>query len=406
MLAFFDFLAFWYLVDVLALVMFAPNSMPLLQTASLFVLGYLSRPLGGWIIGRYGDNKGRKVAVRLSLIGLSFCTMMIAFLPTYQDVGNLAIILFILIRLGQGMALGAQFPALWVHLIESLPTQNIGIGCGIITAAAMFGGLLLSTMLTIMEGNLSLNELLTYGWRLPFLIGGIAGLGLIFLSRRLGETPVFITHQTQIQTQQKHTLLQGFFCKKRWIGALSVLGLSWLIASVVVVIVFLLDDLVVAFFPIHYSIAYVGSLITLLFLIIGCIFFGFMTDITNAAKVLALGSIFFMIAIFMLFYDLTKGGQMLFFSFALTGFGAGVIGAIPAIMTRICPAQYRLSTVSICYNAIYALVGGFLPLILGYFTFSASFAPALYLSFVCVLMIFLSFYLYYFPQTQEELYKF
>lgn len=402
--SFFDFLASWHLISLIGIAL-SPNydgAFPEWQVLIIFMAGYLSRPLGAYFIGRYGDRYGRKPALLLSFSLLIIFTLLIGLLPTHQMVGALAIFLLIIARIGQGMALGSQFPILWTYATEKLPLANIGLGAGLITGMAIAGGLAFFMTFAIIENTLTQLQLIEYGWRLPFLLSGVLGGVLFLMAKKLEETPVFLQHREKIATAP--TI--GFFKKARWQKSLSIIVLSWFIASIVLIMVFLLSTLLDFSFANYGNLLDIGTQVSLFFMGIGCVFFGFLTDRTNPAKVLAVGCILLMLGLFGLFYDLSNGGQMMLLSFALSGFFSGIVGAVPAILVRLMPMQYRLSGTSLLYNSVYALIAMGLPMLLGYATFYAKYSPVVYVSFLCVVTLFLSFYLYYYPQDDEELQRF
>lgn len=395
-IAFFDFIAFWYSTNTLAYLFFPKDSdvnRHFWYMVVIFGLGYLSRPFGAIFIGRYGDKHGRKPAMMLSFISVTFFTLMIALLPTYSEIGILATILFVLSHLGQGIAFGSQLPTLWVYATEHLPINSIGMACGIITSGSVLSVIILISLLGFLDTTLTQSELLSYGWRLPFLISGLMGILLLFLTKNLKETPVFLNK----------TPTQNFSAKQRWQGFVPVLILSWFVSSIVIVLVFLLTELIKPAFLIDGYLLIVSFILSLLFLVVGCVFFGFLTDRTNAGKVLTVGCVFLLLSIVVLFYDLSKKGTFMLLTFSLTGFFAGIIGAVPAIMVRLCPAHHRLRTLSVGYNISYAVIGAFIPILLGFFTYHADFTPALYLSFVCIVTMFLGFYIYYSPRNKEDI---
>lgn len=407
--SFFDFLASWYLIELIGIALSKDNSGIIAewQAVIIFIIGYLARPLGAYFIGKYGDKQGRKKALSLNFLLFILFTLIIALLPSYQfldkfGLGFLAIFLLIIAKFGQGFAFASQFPILWTYATENLPLSNIGLGCGIITASAMIGGLSFLVFMTLIENTLTQNALIEYGWRLPFFISAGLGILLWLMVKKLNETPIFLKNQTS--SNAHHQL--SFFDKKRWKKSLSIAGLSWVISSIVMTMVFLLEILLQLSFANYDALLSIGVKVTIFFLIIGSVFFGLLTDLTNAAKVLVIGSLLFLISLFGLFYDLETGGRLLVLSFSLSGFFAGVIGAIPALMVRLIPSQYRLSNIALIYNMVFASVGIILPIILGYATFYAKYSPVVYMSFMFVITLFFSFYLYYFPKDQDELERF
>lgn len=398
LIAFFDFMAFWYSTNVISSLFFSKDlnaGQHSFYMILVFGSGYLVRPIGALLLGLYGDKYGRKPAITLSFIGLTVFTLIIAFLPTYDMIGGLATLLFILARLGQGMSFSGQLPALWVYITEQLPINSVGMACGIISAGAIFSGILLIGLLGFLDNTLTQNELFGYGWRIPFLIGGCLGLACLFLLKSLNETAIFLN-------KQKSESLPSTL-KQRWQGFSPILILSWFVSSIIMILVFFLIDLINLTFFIDGNLLAIAFVLFLLFLVIGCVFFGFLTDRINGGKVIIFGCVLFLLAVVGLFYDLKEGGNLIFFSLSWVGFCSGIIGAIPIIMVRLCPVRYRLSTLSIGYNLSYAVSGAFVPILLGFLTYHADFAPALYLSFVCIVTMFLGFYIYYSPRNKETI---
>lgn len=394
MVGFIDFLAFWYNIDIISSLFFSEHhsaEFRNLYALAIFVSGYLSRPLGAMIIGYYGDHHGRKKAIAYSLFWLSISTLLMAFLPLYDNIGLSATVLFLTVRLLQGMMFGSQLPIMWVYVSEHLPLGSIGLGGGLVMAGSVLGALLLLALLSLLS-ELTQTQMMAYGWRLPFLLGGVVGLVLLYLSKFLPESPFFI----------KEAPTQPLPLKERWQGLSVVMALSWFVSSIMVMGLLLLQDLIQLNFLIDATFLHIAWIVCLLFFVGGCLFFGFLSDHVNAGKILAIASILFIVITSMMFYDLQEGGALMLFSFALFGFFTGLVGAIPSIITRFSPVRHRLSTITIGYNVIATLTGLLLPLTLGFFTYHVSFAPALYLSFLGVLMLFLSFYIYDIPKSNVQ----
>lgn len=124
--AFFDFLIYLYLADIMATAFFPANIDPAItkvQGLGLFAIGYLARPLGGIIFGRYGDIKGRKPILLISILVTAVSLLAMACLPTYGQWGLIAPTLFIVLRLIQGMAFGLYVPLAW-FLWQSMYRAN------------------------------------------------------------------------------------------------------------------------------------------------------------------------------------------------------------------------------------------------------------------------------------------
>ena len=93
--------------------------------------------LGGLMIGYYGDTKGRRPALFISLLGITIFTLFIGLLPQYSQIGFIAPIIFIVARVIQSLAIGGIMPSVWVYVTEHLPTRHIGVGCGAILSGCV-----------------------------------------------------------------------------------------------------------------------------------------------------------------------------------------------------------------------------------------------------------------------------
>lgn len=396
-LGFFDFMIFWHSADFILSLFFSTQeqeSEQYIYLLALFTAGYILRPLGGFWFGHYADKHGRKPALLLSLLGVSVFTLIMALLPV-QSLGMGALLLFMAARLGQGIAFGAQPCIVWTYLCERLPLHSIGFACGLTVSGVFVSVLLMLIMLNIIDNSLTQQQLLNYGWRLPFLIGGLITLSLFFLTKKIDESPVFLAQQTKAQPPLN--------LKQRWQGIIPTMILTWFITSITTIMVFLLKDMIYIGFLVDGSILNIALVVCLVFLVIGCVFFGFLTDRTNAAKVLCVGCILFAISAVLLTYDLNAGGNFMLLSFALTGFFGGVIGAAPVMIVRLCPARHRLRTICTGYNGVVVIVAAAIVPLLNWLMYYTAFALSAYLGFLCMMVMFFAFYAYYLPRNKEQI---
>ncbi len=404
LLAFFDFIAFWFSAETIAS-LFLPDTMADNHRSSaiiaIFAASYLVRPLGGWLVGRYGDNNGRKSALLLSFAGIGIFTLSIGLLPTYAQFGGFATFLFVVARLGQGIAFSSQLPLLWIYSYECLPSNNVGFGTGIITAGASLSSLLLIGLLSLLESTLTQDELLSFGWRLPFLLGSIVSFLVLFLAYKLPKPPIIINKAHPINNTTPNKSATKATTNNHWQGIVPIMILSWFIANIVTLIVFLLTDLVQLIFLINTTLLPIGFGLSLFFWGLGNVLFGFLSDRINAGLVLIFGCIGFILALFGLFNDLAMGGKYMLIRFAVLGLSAGVIGAVPAVMVQLCSTRHRVSTFAVGYNISYAVAGAVIPTFLGFISYYSDFAPVIYLSFVCITTLFFGLYLYYNPKTDH-----
>lgn len=407
---FFDFMVLLYMADTIKQVFLLPNTGWLYysQLIGLFMVGCIASPLGGFLIGRYGDTYGRKPALFISLCILAICTLAMGFIPFGGSLIMIAPLLLLLARFGQNMAFGGQLPTMWVFVAEHLPKRYFGISCALILAGCLGSLLFLSILINTLENNLTHTQMLDFGWRIPFLLSGSISFFLLFAVYKLDETPEFtrIQHNACPTTTNKainmHTLPQDNLhrkhhppIKQQLILFVPALVLSWILSSLFVVLAVLLPDLIGAGFVLTDGFLSFGRAISLFFMLIGCIFYGFLVDYVNIGKVMLFGGILLVLQLVLFFGHLKTGGELILIFFAMLGFAGGVMTSIPVVLVRLFPIKNRLTNIATTYNVVYALVSSVLPFVLGYVTFSLRLAPALYLMLVALAMIFISFYIYY-----------
>ncbi|MGM8888484.1 MFS transporter, partial [Psychrobacter sp. 1U2] len=203
----------------------------------------MARPLGGIILGRYGDIKGRRPILFISMAIIAGSLLTIAFLPTYAQWGMLAPILFILLRLIQGMAFGLYVPLAWVFVAEHVPRQYLSVSCSYVTASFFIGVLFSNAFFVWLTGSMTPEELTSYGWRLPFFIAAILSCLPLLVWRFIDESPFFLEVKkvkTNSHTAQPFTLLFKHCKHSIFIG----LMLSLIMSSITTVIILLLPDLI------------------------------------------------------------------------------------------------------------------------------------------------------------------
>ena len=181
-------------------------ALALISTLATYALAFFFRPLGGWLLGRFADLRGRRTAMMLTILLMAGGSLAIGLLPTYSMVGWLAPILLVIARIAQGMSLGGEVSNASAYLAEIAPPERRGRYSSffyISTGAAVLLASLLGALLTAV---LSKQELAVYGWRIPFIIGGVLGLIGLWLRRAMPETDQFEENKTKAQAL-RHPLL-------------------------------------------------------------------------------------------------------------------------------------------------------------------------------------------------------
>ncbi len=192
-LEWFDFAVYGFLAATLGRLFF-PSDNPttsLLASLAVFGVAFFFRPLGGLIIGSFGDRVGRRAALSLSIIVMGICTIGIGVLPTYAGIGIAAPILLVVLRCAQGFSAGGEYAGAAAFLVEYAPPHRRGLFSSVVSAGAGLGVMAGGAVTLALTASLSSEDMLSWGWRMPFLVAGpLAVLGL-YVRLRLEDTPVY-----------------------------------------------------------------------------------------------------------------------------------------------------------------------------------------------------------------------
>ncbi len=191
----------WYAYSAFALY-FAPVFFPrgnataqLLNTAAVFAVGFLMRPLGAWLLGAYADRHGRRAALLLSVQLMAGGSLLIAAAPGYARIGVLAPALLLLARLVQGISVGGEYGTSATYLSEMAGARHRGFWSSF-QYLTLMGGQLLALLVQLgLQQVLTPAQLGAWGWRVPFVIGAFAALGALYLRTHMGETAAFEAHR-------------------------------------------------------------------------------------------------------------------------------------------------------------------------------------------------------------------
>jgi MHS family alpha-ketoglutarate permease-like MFS transporter len=181
------------------------EALALLSTLATYALAFFFRPLGGWLLGRFADLRGRKTAMLLTISLMAGGSLVIGILPTYTMVGWLAPILLLLARIGQGMSLGGEVSNASAYLAEIAPPDRRGRYSSFFYISTGSAVLLASLLGALLTATLDQAQLAAYGWRIPFVIGGVLGLVGIWLRRTIPETDQFEENRAKAKAL-KHPL--------------------------------------------------------------------------------------------------------------------------------------------------------------------------------------------------------
>jgi MHS family alpha-ketoglutarate permease-like MFS transporter len=219
----------WYVYAAFSLYfahIFFPQGSPtsqLLNTAAIFAVGFLMRPVGGWLLGYYADRHGRKAALLVSVFMMSAGSLIIGLCPGYDRIGVFAPILLVLARLLQGLSVGGEYGTSATYLSEMAPRATRGFWSSMQYVTLVSGQLLALALLVVLQQFvLTAAQLHDWGWRIPFLVGAGLAVLAIYIRRTMEETQSF--RRVEVTDAVKESPLRMLLRHPREV--LTVMGLT------------------------------------------------------------------------------------------------------------------------------------------------------------------------------------
>lgn len=360
----------------------------LLAGSLTFLVGFLMRPIGGILFGYIGDIYGRKRALLLSIFGMAIATVCIAFLPTYASISIGAPLLFVILRMIQGLCMGGEGQGAFVFVLEHYRGVNPGATGGLITTSNGMAALLaffISMFVTI-------NFVSEDTWRICYLFGGILGFVGLYLRSFIKESPAFVKNSTE--SKKKIPIIEVL--KKRKLNILNIVlcvGLGTCLGYTGFTFINLFLSQFMNFSSsFSLSCAAFQTVIGMMLTILS----GRICDKIGLYKTLTSALFLVIFLIFPIHWLLASGYLLgIILSLVLLAIiASGIIGCMPHLVASSFPTRERYTGSAFSNNFAQALLGGVQPVLAIYLikTTDVLWSPAIYpcllacvyLGFLCV----------------------
>jgi MFS transporter, MHS family, proline/betaine transporter len=360
----------------------------LLQTFLVFGLGFVVRPLGAVLIGDFGDRAGRKAALTLTILLMAAGTGIIAFSPTYASIGAGAPLLLLLGRVLQGFSAGGEVGGATAYLLETADEKHRGRVASWLEASMGMANILGALAAFSVTSTLSNGEVQAWGWRIPFVFGlAIAPVGL-YLRRTLDETEAFQAETARRAAQQQASraapLREIFEEHGRSLFVGFCVAVLWAVAVYVLMIFLPTYVQHPDTFNFNAQQAFGASLIGNIPFVIGCVWFGSLSDRIGRRRSLFLSAALLLLSVLPLFLWLKASPTLptlIVVQCIVCALVASFVGVAPAALSEIFPTSVRSTGTSLVYNGAFTLFGGFAPMILTWLTHRSGgsiYSPAWY----------------------------
>ena len=345
--------------------LFFPSSDPVVSTIaafSVYAVGYLARPLGGIVFGHFGDRIGRRSMLVLTLLLMGFGTFLVGLLPTYDQIGVLAPILLVAMRLLQAIGLGGEWGGAVLMVAESAPAHRRGLYGSFVQLGNPIGRLVATGVFALVS-QLPTSDFLAWGWRLPFLASAVLIVVGFVIRYQLSETPAFETIRKTQQISKMPVLeaLSQFrletalavglkVTEVAWVGVLTVFAVSYLTKQLGMNQAFVLEAITLATFVELFAMPLAGWL----------------SDRVGRKTIYIAGTLFSIVFAFPLFWLLETRDPTVVLLTIVVGVSCaqGIIFALHAsFMPELFGTKVRYSGISLGFQVGAAIGGGLTPLV-------------------------------------------
>lgn len=361
----YDYGVYAYVATTLAVVFFDSSDpqAALLAVFATFAVAFFARPLGGLFFGSLGDRIGRQRCLAAVVVLMSVSTFAIGVLPSYASVGVVAPILLLTARLLQGFSAGGEIAGAASFINEYAPANRRGLLSSLLPAASATGLLFGAILMTTLTSILSADALVSWGWRVPFLIALPLGLVGLYLRLKIEDTPLFreLVSSAKADPTPLRSSVTGQF---RWIAVAFGTTLTYGVGFYVVM----------SYMPTYLTevtdfgkaSVFAVTISVLLAHMIALPLWGALSDRVGRKQVIMVASVGLMVATYPAFLLIAKGGTLPYAMVGGATLGALIAaGAAPlfAFMAEMFPTRVRASSVSIGYNFSVMTFGGTAPFI-------------------------------------------
>lgn len=304
----YDFYLYATLAPFFASLFFPPNNdtAALLSALATYAAGFLIRPFGAIFFGRIGDRQGRKYAFLITIVLMGTSTFAVGLLPSYEQIGWLAPLMLVLLRLAQGFALGGEYGGAATYVAEHTAVSRRGFATSWIQTTATLGFFLSLFVIVICRSIMDETQFKDWGWRIPFLVSILLLIFTAYIRLRLNESPLY-QYMKEAGEISKAPISESFFrFPNAWyvllalIGATAGQGVVWYTGQFYALFYLQIT------LKVDYDVAYRLMMIALILGTPFFVFFGWLSDKIGRKPIIMAGCLLAALTYFPIFSALTR----------------------------------------------------------------------------------------------------
>ncbi len=362
-LEWYDFAIYGHMAIVLR-DLFFPGTDPvvgLIATYGVFAAGFIARPFGAIFFGWLGDKYGRRMALTVAVLMMAIPTGCIGLLPTYEMIGVMAPILLTIIRILQGVSLGGEFSGSMTFMVEHSPQAKRGF-IGSMSMSSLIIGFMMGSIVANLFSMLPEEDFLTWGWRVPFILGIAIGFVGFYIRSHCDESPTYEAAKEE-GILAESPVKQAF--QSHWREMLE----AFAIYMTVTMPFYLMAIYFISFNELHLGLEKSDSLtintINLLAMLVAFPISAILSDRIGRKKVLMGVAAAILVVVMPIFMAFEAGNysQILTLQVCLAFLIGCYLGPVPALLVEMFPTSVRYSGMAIPYNLTATIFGGTTPMV-------------------------------------------
>lgn len=361
----FDFSIYGFLAIPLG-ANFFPSHDPLISLLSSFAtfgVGFIMRPVGAVVIGIYGDIKGRKAALALTIVMMAAATGVVGLLPSFSQIGIAAPVLLVLCRMVQGFATGGEWGGAAAFLVEHSPDKRRGFVSSLQQIGNHLGGVVGSLLVAALTYSLSHADYISWGWRLPFLFGLLMGPLGYYLRTRVADTPSFrkAVVEDRVERAPFKTLFTKFSPRVLAATLISIIGTTTNFTFTIYLVNFAIQQ---QHLPADLALLSLTLSHTLLILMLPWV--GWLSDRVGRKPLMMIMSFGFVLVSYPMFVAIEaypSATTMFVVQFLYSLLQVFYSGTISPVLAEMFPTRVRFTGLSISYGIAVTFFGGTAPFV-------------------------------------------